>query len=160
MQTIKIKYHDTDNKLEKIEKGDFIDLYTAEDVEIRNFEFKKISLGVSMQLPKGYHAEMVPRSSTFGRYGLIQTNHVGVIDETFCGENDVWQLPVYKLPVIKEGMNFFHLLKELFIRPKTKIAKGTRLCQFRIVKNMDDINFEEVAYLGNKDRGEFGSTGV
>ena len=95
-ETIKIKYHSGEiEKLTYIEgKSDWIDLRSAEEVELKQGEFKLIKLGVSMQLPTGYEAVVVPRSSTYKNFGIIQTNHMGVIDETYCGDNDVWMMPV------------------------------------------------------------------
>lgn len=138
---IKIKYFtDEIDKIEKIEKGDWIDLRSAEDVELKAGEFKLISLGVAMQLPKGYEAHIVPRSSTFKNFGIIQTNHQAVIDEIYCGDNDIWKYPALAMR-------------------DTVIHKNDRICQFRIVKKMPKVKFEEVEMLGNKDRGGIGSTG-
>ncbi len=138
---IKIKYFtDEIDKIEKIEKGDWIDLRSAEDVELKAGEFKLISLGVAMQLPKGYEAHIVPRSSTFKNFGIIQTNHQAVIDESYCGDNDIWKYPALAMR-------------------DTVIHKNDRICQFRIVKKMPKVKFEEVEMLGNKDRGGIGSTG-
>ena len=94
---IKIKYHT--NEIEKLRyidgKSDWIDLRSAEDVELKAGDFKLISLGVSMELPKGYEAYIVPRSSTFKTWGILQTNSMAVIDESYCGDNDIWRYPVY-----------------------------------------------------------------
>jgi dUTP pyrophosphatase len=140
--TIKIKYFDNElPKIEKIEQGDWVDLRTAEDVELKAGEFKLIPLGVAMQLPKGYEAHVVPRSSTFKNFGIIQTNHMGVIDESYCGDNDQWHFPAYALR-------------------DTQIKKGERICQFRIMRKMPQVKFEVVDQLGNKDRGGIGSTGT
>ena len=142
---IKIKYHDGMEKwpIEKFDKGDCIDLRAAEDVTLVKFQSAMISLGVSMQLPEGYEAHVVPRSSTFKNYGIIQTNHsVGIIDNSYCGDNDIWHFPAI---CMKNGV----------------IHKGDRIAQFRIVKNsMDNVTFTAVETLGNADRGSFGSTGV
>ena len=141
METIKIKYHNQNmDKIEKINIGDWLDLRSAETVELKAGEFKLISLGVSMELPKGYEAHIVPRSSTFKNFGVIQTNHQGVIDESYCGDNDIWKYPAYALR-------------------DTVIKENDRICQFRIVEKMPSVNFEEVETLGNTDRGGFGSTG-
>lgn len=137
---IKIKYHGDTERLEKIEKGDWIDLRSAEDVHLNQFEFRLIPLGISMELPKGWEAHVVPRSSTFKKFGIIQTNHMGIIDSDYNGDNDQWFFPA------------------LAIRPTT-INKGDRICQFRLVENQPDILFLEVESLGNEDRGGFGSTG-
>ena len=140
---IKIKYHS--NEIEKLTyidgKSDWIDLRSAEDIELKSGEFKLISLGISMQLPKGYEAHIVPRSSTYKNFGIIQTNHMGVVDETYCGNNDVWMMPA------------------LAIRD-TVIHKNDRICQFRIIEHQPVIEFEEVESLGNIDRGGIGSTGM
>lgn len=143
---IKIKYQDKtitdDYKIQKIEQGDWIDLRAAETVALKSGEFKIISLGISMQLPEGYEAHVVPRSSTFKKWGILQTNSMGVIDESYCGNNDVWGFPAY---AIKD----------------TKIEKGDRICQFRIVEKMPkNLRIKEVFSLENKDRGGFGSTGA
>ena len=140
MHKIKVKYHSDITPLKKIECGDWIDLRVAETVTLKAGEVKLLSLGVSMQLPKGYEALVIPRSSTFKKFGLLQTNSVGLIDESYCGDNDVWCFPA------------------LATRPIT-IEKDTRICQFRIQKKMDEVEFETVDHLGNVDRGGFGSTG-
>lgn len=138
---IKIKYlNDSIIHLEKIEKGDWIDLRSAEDVELKKGESKLIHLGVAMELPKGYEAHIVPRSSTFEKWGIIQTNHMGVIDNTYCGDGDWWFMSVYATRNVK-------------------IEKGDRICQFRIVEKMSPIEFETVEVLGNENRGGCGSTG-
>ena len=141
-ETIKIKYHtDEIEKLRYIDgKSDWIDLRAAEDVELKAGEFKLISLGVSMELPKGYEAHIVPRSSTFKNFGVIQTNHCAIIDESYCGDNDIWKMPVYATR-------------------DTTIHKNDRICQFRIEKHQPTIMFEEVDTLGNEDRSGFGSSG-
>lgn len=142
METIRIQYlNDEIERLKYIDgKSDWIDLRAAEDVELKAGEFKLIHLGVAMQLPDGYEAHLVPRSSTFKNFGIIQTNHMGVIDETYCGPNDWWRMPVYAVR-------------------DTKIQKNERICQFRIMKHQPTIQFEEGA-LGGSDRGGFGSTGT
>ena len=143
MVTIKIKYHtDEIEKLRYIDgKSDFIDLRSAEDVELKAGDFKLISLGVSMELPKGYEAHIVPRSSTFKTWGIIQTNSMGIIDESYCGDNDQWKMPVYATR-------------------DTVIHKNDRICQFRIMEHQPTIEFEEVEHLDNADRKGIGSTGV
>lgn len=142
MEKIKIKYHtDEIEKLRYIDgKSDWIDLRSAEDVELKAGEFKLISLGVSMELPKGYEAYIVPRSSTFKNFGIIQTNHHAIIDETYCGDNDIWKYPAYALR-------------------DTIIHKNDRICQFRIEKHQPTIKFEEVEHLEGEERGGFGSSG-
>ena len=141
-ETIRIKYHsDKIEKLTYIEgKSDWIDLRAAEDVVLKQGEFRLIKLGVSMQLPAGYEAVIVPRSSTFKNFGIIQTNHMGVVDETYCGDNDVWMMPALAMR-------------------DTEIHVNDRICQFRIQKHQPQILFEEVDVLGNADRGGIGSTG-
>ena len=142
MEKIKIKYHtDEIEKLRYIDgKSDWIDLRSAEDVELKAGDFKLISLGVSMELPRGYEAHIVPRSSTFKTWGILQTNSIGIIDESYCGDNDIWKYPVYALR-------------------DTIIHKNDRICQFRIMKHQPTIDFEEVEHLEGKERGGFGSSG-
>lgn len=138
---ILIKYHSSDiEKIEKINIGDWIDLRAAETVILNEGDFKIISLGVSMKLPDGYEAHIVPRSSTFKKWGILQTNSCGVIDNSYSGNNDIWGMPVIAMR-------------------DTVINKGDRICQFRIVKRQPTIEFEEVEFLSDKDRGGFGSTG-
>ena len=141
MHTIQIKYHDPDlPRVEKLAQGNWIDLRAAQDVEMKAGEFRIISLGVSMKLPEGYEAHLVPRSSTFKKWGVLQVNSMGVIDNSYCGDNDVWGFPA------------------LAIRD-TVIRKGDRICQFRIQKVMEPVEFVEVERLDAPDRGGFGSTG-
>lgn len=141
-QTIRIKYHS--DKIEKLTyidgKSDWIDLRAAEHVVLKKGEFKLVNLGVSMELPKGYEALIVPRSSTYKNFGIIQTNHMGIVDESYRGDNDVWRMPV------------------LAVRD-TEIAINDRICQFRIQKHQPCLCFEEVKNFGNADRGGIGSTG-
>lgn len=143
MKTITIKYF-TD-KIEKLTyidgKSDWIDLRAAEDVELKAGEFKLIPLGVAMKLPQGYEAHVVPRSSTFKNFGIIQTNHYGIIDESYCGDNDQWYFPAYALR-------------------DTEIHVNDRICQFRIMEHQPTIQFEETEKLTGADRGGIGSTGV
>ena len=155
METIKIKYTDSDLiRLEKIQKGCWIDLRAAEEVTLEKGDSKLINLGIAMELPVGYEAILVPRSSTFKNYGIIQTNGEGVIDgfstdengkiiqgTGYCGDNDIWKMPVYATRY-------------------TVIHKNDRICQFRIQKKQPDIEFVEVEHLRNDNRGGFGSTGV
>ncbi|MGN7324903.1 dUTP diphosphatase [Bacillus altitudinis] len=139
---IKVKYLDeTQARISKIEKGDWIDLRAAEDVVMGKEEFKLIPLGVAMELPEGYEAHVVPRSSTFKHFGIIQTNSMGVIDESYKGDNDFWFFPAYALR-------------------DTQIKKGERICQFRIMEKMSEVELIEVDHLGNDDRGGHGSTGT
>lgn len=142
METIKIKY--LSDKIEKLDyidgKSDWIDLRAAEDIKLKKGEFKLISLGVAMELPKGYEAHIVPRSSTFKNFGLIQTNHCGIIDESYCGDDDLWMFPALAVW-------------------DTEININDRICQFRIFKHQPIIAFNEVENLANEARGGFGSTG-
>lgn len=150
-KNIKIKYFTDIDKLEYIEgKSDWIDLRAAEDIILKKDEFKLIPLGIAMQLPVGYEAHIVPRSSTFKNYGIIQTNHQGVVDEKYCGDNDQWFMPAYCL----EPRHFENG------EAVTIIRKNERICQFRIVEHQPKINFNEVEVLGNEDRGGHGSTGT
>lgn len=138
---IKIKYFNEGlEKINKISIGDWIDLRSAENLNLNKGDFKLISLGVAMQLPEGYEAHIVPRSSTYKKWGIIQANHQAVIDESYCGDNDIWKYPVIALK-------------------NTEIHKNDRICQFRIIKKMPQIEFIEVKKLGNDNRGGFGSTG-
>jgi dUTP pyrophosphatase len=138
---IKIKYHDKDlGKIEKLPVGDWIDLRSAERVDMDAGQFKIISLGVSMKLPEGYEAHVVPRSSTFKKWGILQTNGIGIIDESYCGEGDVWKFPALAMR-------------------STTIFKGDRICQFRIMPKMSEVNFVEVDHMEDEDRGGLGSTG-
>ena len=141
-EIIRIKYFS--DKIEKLTyidgKSDWIDLRAAEDVTLQQGEFKLIPLGVGMELPKGYEAHVVPRSSTFKNFGIIQSNHQGVIDSSYCGDNDQWFMPVYALR-------------------DTQIHINDRICQFRIMENQPKLVFDEVAHLEHEDRGGHGSTG-
>lgn len=142
MKEIKIKYHNPElAKNEKIEIGDWIDLRAAENVKLNAGDFKLISLGVSMKLPDGYEAHVVPRSSTFKTWGILQTNNIGIIDNSYSGTNDIWKLPAYALR-------------------DTEIKVNDRICQFRIVKKQPEVEFVEVEKLDDTDRGGFGSTGT
>ena len=142
MPTIKIHYFSPDAPRLKVTKsGDWIDLHCAETMTLHAGEFALVPLGVSMQLPEGYEARTAPRSSTFRRWGILQANSVGEIDNAYCGTNDEWKLPVYATR-------------------DTRIEKGDRICQFRIVQVQPPIVFEEAEALSDVDRGGFGSTGV
>jgi dUTP pyrophosphatase len=138
--TIKIRYHAPIEKLEHKEIGDWIDLRAAENVSLLAGESRLISLGVSMRLPRGFEAHIVPRSSTFKRWGILQTNSMGVVDESFCGDQDIWRMPVYAVR-------------------DTQISVNDRICQFRIVAKMQSVTFEEVEAMEAVSRGGFGSTG-
>ena len=142
METIRIKYFS--DKIEKLcyigGKSDWIDLRSAEDVVLKKGDFKLIKLGVGMQLPRGYEAHIVPRSSTYKNFGVIQANHCGIVDESYCGDNDEWMFPALAMR-------------------DTEIHVGDRICQFRIMEHQPEIVFEEVEKLADTDRGGFGSTG-
>ena len=146
---IKIKYFDNAKELNMIEKGNWCDLYANKDMFIPEGEKMMIPLGVAMQLPEGYEAHVVPRSSTFKTWGIIQTNHIGIIDNSYCGDNDQWFYPAYCL----EPKNFIDN------QYGTLIKKGDKIAQFRIIEVQPKLEFEKVELLGNKDRGGFGSTG-
>ena len=97
MQQVKIKYHTNILPLEKNEKGDWIDLRAAKDVDMTAGDYYLIPLGVSMKLPEGYEAHIVPRSSTFKKWGIIQANHMGIIDNSYSGDEDQWHFPAIAL---------------------------------------------------------------
>lgn len=139
-QTIPISLKDGTPLPFQAKGGDWIDLCTKEDVILKQGEFTLIDLGVAMKLPKGYEALVVPRSSTFMKYSIIQANGIGIIDETYCGNHDVWKFPALALR-------------------DTVIKSGTRIAQFRIIKHQPDIRFYELENLPDKNRGGFGSTG-
>lgn len=136
---IHINYHGT-RTIEKLEIGDWIDLRSAETVHMNSGDFYIISLGISMKLPDGYEAHVVPRSSTFKKWGIIMANSIGVIDNSYSGNNDIWKFPAIAFK-------------------DTTVYEGDRICQFRIVKKQPDITFIEKDYLDNPDRGGIGSTG-
>ena len=139
---IKIKYLNPDlEEIKKIDKGDWIDLRSAATVALKQGEFKLIPLGIVMKLPNGYEAHVVPRSSTFKNFGIIQANSMGIIDNSYCGENDQWFFPAIALR-------------------DTLINFNDRICQFRIIEKMKPVNFIEVDKLDEKSRGGFGSTGT
>lgn len=140
--SIKIKYLNKDvTRLSKIDKGDWIDLYAAERVEIKAGELKLVHLGVAMKLPEGYEGHLAPRSSTLKKWGVLQANSVGVVDNSYCGDNDWWRFPA-------------------FATRDTVIEAGDKICQFRIMKKQEPVDFVEVEQLGEPDRGGFGSTGT
>lgn len=140
MLNVKIKYLRDIKPIEFYDGGDWTDLRSGEDIELYTGSYYEIPLGVAMELPKGYSAIIIPRSSTFKKWGIIQTNSVGLIDESYCGDNDEWKLPV-------------------MAARKTKIHKNDRICQFRLIKQSDYLQFKVVKTLGNPDRNGFGSTG-
>ena len=138
---IKIKYFTDIIPISYIENGDWIDLRAAETISFKAGEHKLVPLGVGMILPEGYEAHIVPRSSTFKKYGIIQTNHVGIIDNSYSGEEDEWKFSAYATR-------------------DTIINKNDRICQFRIIEIQPNIRFNIVSHLNDKSRGGFGSTGV
>lgn len=138
---LRIKYFDKNiEKLKKTEKGDWIDLRSAIDISLKKGDFALIPLGVGMVIPDGYEAHIVPRSSTFKNWKIIQTNSVGIIDNSYSGENDQWMMPVYAVE-------------------DTEIKKNDRICQFRILEKMPALEIQEVEHLNDVSRGGFGSTG-
>ena len=141
MEKIQIKYFDNEiDKVEKISKGDLIDLRSAETVHLKKGEFHLIPLGIGMKLPSGYKANVYPRSSTYKNFGIILANSVGQIDASFCGDNDQWMFPAIALR-------------------DTTINKNDRICQFEIQRIQPEIEFEEVEHLDEVSRGGIGSTG-
>ena len=142
MEEIKIKYFvdGIDPLCYVAGKSDWIDLHAAEDVTLKAGEFRLIPLGVAIALPEGYEAHIVPRSSTFKNYGILQTNSMGVVDCSYCGDNDQWRMPVYATRDVT-------------------IEKNARICQFRIMQNQPSLSFTRVEHLDGPDRGGFGSTG-
>ena len=142
MEEIKIKYFvdGIDPLCYVAGKSDWIDLHAAEDVTLKAGEFRLIPLGVAIALPEGYEAHIVPRSSTFKNYGILQTNSMGVVDCSYCGDNDKWRMPVYATRDVT-------------------IEKNARICQFRIMQNQPPLRFTRVERLDGPDRGGFGSTG-
>ena len=142
MEKIQIKYFDKEiDKVEKISKGDLIDLRAAETVEMKKGDFKLIKLGVGMKLPEGYKDNVYPRSSTFKNFGIIMSNSVAQIDNSYSGDADEWRFPAIALR-------------------DTVIHKNDRICQFEIQKIQPEIEFEEVEHLDSESRGGIGSTGI
>ena len=138
---LKVKYFDKEiEKIKKINKGDWIDLRSASDIFLTKGQFALIPLGVGMVLPEGYEAHIAPRSSTFKNWKILQVNSVGVVDNSYSGDADQWMMPV-------------------FATEDTEIKKNDRICQFRIIEKMPEIEIEEVEHLNDKSRGGFGSTG-
>lgn len=137
-----------------IEKGDWIDLRAAESCDLEAGGFKVIELGIAMQLPSGFEAIVAPRSSTFKKFGILLSNSIGIIDESYCGDDDTWKFPAFA--------------------PKAgHVQFNDRICQFRIQLSQkanvwqklkwllcDGVRIERVTSLGNKSRGGIGSTGV
>lgn len=139
-ETIKIKYFADIEPIAPIQNGDWIDLRAAEDVHLKKGEFGLISLGVGMKLPDGYEAHIAPRSSTYKNFKIMQCNSIGIVDNSYCGSNDIWKYPAIAME-------------------DTVIHKNDRICQFRIMKKQPEIHFETVKELEGKSRGGFGSTG-
>lgn len=139
-EKLKIHYLADIPHIEKISKGDWIDLRAAEDIEIFSGQFKLIPLGISMELPDGYEALVAPRSSTFCNYGIIMVNGLGIIDESYCGVDDEWHFPAFAIH-------------------HCRIKKGDRICQFRIIKHQPELEIVEAEEMSKPNRGGFGSTG-
>lgn len=145
---LKVKYlNENVPRLKKISVGDWIDLYAAKETVIFKNTFKYVHLGVAIELPRGYEAILAPRSSTFKNWGCIQTNSIGVIDESYCGDDDWWKIPLYCLSTKNNS-------------ECTIIKAGDKIAQFRIIEHMPAIKIKEVETLGNVSRGGFGSTGT
>lgn len=140
MEIIKIKYLRDIEKVNRIACGDWIDLRAAEDVTMKAGEYKMIPLGIAMELPNGYEALVAPRSSTFRKYGVLLANSIGIIDESYKGDNDEWNYLAYAIR-------------------DTFIPKNERICQFRIIRHQPSVALVEVDTLGNPNRGGIGSTG-
>ena len=152
---IRIKYFDKATKLKKITKGNWIDVYANKDVFVKCGERAMVPLGFALELPEGWEGHLAPRSSTFKTWGIIQTNSVGVVDDTYIGDNDQWHMPVYCLQGKDiESDDNGEEIKGTWIR------KGDKIGQFRIMEVMPEIEFEEVDSFGNEDRGGFGTTGT
>lgn len=150
---IRIKYFDGATKLKKITKGNWIDVYANKDVFVPEGERAMIPLGFALELPQGWEGHLAPRSSTFKTWGVIQTNSVGVVDDTYIGDNDQWHMPIYCL----QGKDYYMNTVPF---KGTWIHKGDKIGQFRVMEVMPEIEFEEVESFGNEDRGGFGSTGA
>lgn len=147
---MKIKYFEGATKLQKITKGNWIDVYANKDVFVPVGERAMIPLGFALELPQGWEGHLAPRSSTFKTWGVIQTNHVGIVDDSYIGDNDMWHMPVYCL----QGKGFADGTEG------TLIKQGDKIGQFRIMEVMPEIEFEEVESFGNADRGGFGTSGT
>lgn len=147
---IRIKYLDGATKMTKIAKGNWIDVFAYKDTFIPQGERAMINLGFALELPKGYEGHLAPRSSTFKTWGLIQTNSIGVVDDTYIGDNDIWHMPVYCLQPNDEYEDILG----------TWVRKGDKIGQFRIMEVQPEFEFEEVDSFGNADRGGFGTTGT
>ena len=142
MKVIRIKYFS--EEIEQLSfiagKSDWVDLRAAKEVALKKGEFALIPLGVGMELPNGYEAHVIPRSSTYKNFGILQANSYGLVDESYCGDHDEWFFPA------------------LAVRD-TVIHVNDRIGQFRIMKHQPEIVFEETDTLSAEDRGGFGSTG-
>ena len=139
---LKIKYHVKElEKLRYIDgKSDWIDLRAAENVSMKQGEYRLISMGISVEIPKGYEMLIVPRSSAYKNFGILQTNAMGVVDESFCGDNDIIHMPILAMR-------------------DTEIHINDRIGQFRLMPHQPEVHFIEVDHLDNEDRGGFGTTG-
>lgn len=140
MKRIKVRYFCDIPDLFVHDDGDWVDLRAARDVEMLAGDYKAIPLGVAMELPRGYEAIVAPRSSTFKNYGIMPANGIGIIDESYKGDDDQWHFLAYAT-------------RDTFIH------KGDRICQFRIIQHQPGIGFRMVTRLKNKNRGGIGSTG-
>lgn len=143
-KTIKVKYiKDSCGKtIKPIDSfGDWIDLRCSEDIELDCGDYYEVPLGIAVEMPDGYEAHIVPRSSTYKKWGIIQANSVGIVDNKYCGDGDEWHFPVIALR-------------------KTKLHKNDRICQFRLFRSMEQIDCVFVETLGNENRGGLGSTGT
>ena len=142
MENIKVKYYYNDmEELCYVDgKSDWIDLRLAEEVTLKAGEFRLLPLGLAIALPEGYEAHLVPRSSTFKNYDILQTNSMGVVDCSYCGDGDQWHMPVCATRDVT-------------------IEKNARICQFRIMRNQPQLVFTRVERLEGPERGGFGSTG-
>ena len=139
--TIDIQYKSPSSKRLTIEKkGNWIDLYADANYFIKAGAHVLVDLGVAMKLPEGFEAYIVPRSSTYKKWHIIQANHIGVVDNSYCGPNDWWKMSVLAME-------------------DTEIKKGEKICQFRITRIQPNVVFNEVEQLTGEDRGGFGSTG-
>ncbi len=152
---IRIKYFEGATQLKPLHKGNWIDVYANKTMFVEEGHRGMVPLGFAMELPEGWEGHLAPRSSTFKTWGIIQTNHVGVIDDTYIGDNDQWHMPVYCL----SGTHEKELDNGNFIRG-TLIKQGDKIGQFRIAEVMPPIEFDVVESFGNSDRGGFGTTGT
>lgn len=155
---IKVKYDEGHPRIKKLSVGDWHDLYTAEDAYICVGEYEEISLGVRMEIPEGYEAWLLPRSSTFKKFGLRQTNSMGIIDNSYAGNEDVWKMPVMYEP--HKGFGFTDVTGKYHSRTCMTIPKHTRIAQFRIMKKQPEFEIVEVENMEKDSRGGFGSTGT